>query len=226
MLFTLLCKNSCRPLEDDSSAAVSESKRLVLDSSGRMEAPHTSTSVASQESAADLFVGRSAPQPGPVLKKAEEPCSRKRKEMDAEIDVDELESLMSEEFFDEVPAENGRPVQAAAAAFSLPEKKQETPFVGESSASKKQRVHLGEPRSSTTPRGRSEKDSTPLTNSSRQNKQPFVSIKTEPVFSPEREAVRLESSKPLRVETDTSRPVILPVKDNDDGSLFEVKHHL
>lgn len=227
VVLTLLCQNSRRPLEDDSSAAVSESKRLVLDSRGRMEAPHTSTSVASQDSAADLFVQRSAPQPVAVLNKAPEPRSRKRKEMDEDIDVDELESLMSEDFFDEVPAAESQPVQAAAAAaaFNLPEKKQETPLGGESSVSKKQRVHLEEPRSGAKPRGCSEKDSTPPTNGSRQNKQPFVSIKTEPECSPERAAVQLESSRPLRVETANSSQNILPIKDNDDGSMFEVKHH-
>lgn len=189
-----------------------------------MEAPHTSASVASQESAADLFVRESAPQPGAVLKKAQEPHSRKRKEMDQEIDVDELESLMSEDFFDEMPAVDSQPAQAAAKAFTLAEKKQETPFVGESSASKKQRVHLKEPRSSTAPRGRWEKDSTPPTDSSRQSKQPFVSVKTEPVCSPESQAVPPESSKAFRVDAANSGPNNLPCKDNDDASLFEVNH--
>ncbi|XP_075868539.1 nibrin [Nelusetta ayraudi] len=213
--------NKKRPLEDDSSAVASESKRPVLESSGGMRAPDTSvtsrgaqrlpvvTSAASQESAADLFVRESAPRPGASSKKAqEEPRSRKRKEMDEEIDIDELESLMSEDFFDEAPAEKGQPAQAAATAFSLTEKKQAPLFVGESSSSKKQRVHLEEPGSGAT-------------NSSRENKQPLVSIKTEPVRSPESRALQLESSKPLRVETANSSLNILPFEDNDDGSLIE-----
>lgn len=239
LLFTPLCRIfSRRPLEDDSSAVVSESKRPVLESSGGTQAPDTSvtsrgaqrlpavTSAASRESAADLFVRESAPRPGAVSKKAqEEPRSRKRKEMDEEIDMDELESLMSEDFFDAAPAEKGQPAQAAATtAFGLTEKKQAPLFVGESSSSKKQRVHLEEPGSGATPRGRSEKDSTPPTSSSRENKQPLVSIKTEPVRSPESRALQLESSKPLRVETANSSPNILPFEDNDDGSLIEVKH--
>lgn len=232
LLFTPLCQiSSRRPLEDDSSAVVSESKRPVLESSGGMQAPDTSvTSRGAQRlpavtSAADLFVRESAPRPGAVSKKAqEEPRSRKRKEMDEEMDIDELESLMSEDFFDEAPAEKGQPAQAAATAFSLTEKKQAPLFVGESSSSKKQRVHLEEPGSGATPRGRSEKDSTPPTNSNRENKQPLVSIKTEPVRSPESRALQLESSKPLRVETANSSPNILPFEDNDDGSLIEVKH--
>lgn len=240
LLFTPLCQIfSRRPLEDDSSAVVSESKRPVLESSGGMQAPDTSvtskgaqrlpavTSAASQESAADLFVRESAPRPGADSKKAqEEPRSRKRKEMDEEIDMDELESLMSEDFFDEALAEKGQPAQAAATGFSLTEKKQAPLFVGELSLSKKQRVHLEEPASGTMPRGRSEKDSTPPTNSSRENKQPLVSIKTEPVCSPESRALQPESSKPLRVETANSSPNILPFEDNDDGSLIEVKHSL
>lgn len=206
-----MCPNVCRPLEDDSSAVVSQSKRIVPDSSGRM--------VASQESAEDLFVGESATQLD-IFNKPQEPRSRKRKEMDEEIDVDELESLMSEEFFDEVPAEEGQPAQAAA--FSLPEKKQETPFVGESSASKKQRVHLEEPRIVATPRGRSEKDSTQPTNSCGKH----VSIKTQPVCSPESVAVQLRPSKPLRVENANSSSNILLFKDKTDSSPFEVKHHI
>lgn len=224
--------NKKRPLEDDPSAVVSEPKRPALESSGGMQAPDTSvtsrgaqrlpavTSAASQESAADLFVRESAPRPGGVSEKAqEEPRSRKRKEMDEDIDMDELESLMSEDFFDEAPAEEGQPAQATA--FSLTEKKQAPLFVGKSSSSKKQRVHLEEPGSGATPRSRSEKDSTPPTNSSRENKQPLVSIKTEPVRSPESQVLQLKSSKPLRVETANSSPNILPFQDNDDGSVIE-----
>lgn len=222
----LLRQNVLRPLEDDSSAVVSESKRLVLDPRGRMEAPHNSASVASQESAADLFVRESAPWPEAVFNKPQEPRSRKRKEMDEEIDVDELESLMSEEFYHEAPAEERQPVQAAATAFSLPQEKQEAPCVGDSSASKKQRVRLEGPRSGATPRGRGEKDSTPPTNSCRQNRQPLVSIKTEPVLSPESVAVQLQPSKPLRVESASSSPNIWPCKDKSNSSSFEVKHQI
>lgn len=181
--------------------------------------------VTSQRSEADLFVPEPVPQPGAVFKKVqEEPRSRKRKEMDEEIDMDELESLMSEDFFDEVPAEKGQPVQAAATAFSLTEKKQAPLFVDESSSSKKQRFRLEEPGSSAAARGCLEKNTTPPTNSSRENKQPLVSIKTEPVRSPESRALRLDSSKVLRVETANSSPAILPFEDNDNGSLIEVKH--
>lgn len=142
----------------------------------------------------------------------EEPRSRKRKEMDERIDMDELESLMSEDFFDPAPAEEGQPVQAE---FSVKEKKQAPAFVGESSASKKQRVHLED----------GGKDWARPTNSSRGDKQPPVPIKTEPVRSPESPAVHRESSKPPRVQTADSRPNILPFQDNDDASVIEVAHH-
>lgn len=201
------------------SAVVSESKRLVLEPSGRTETRHDSASAASQESAADLFVQESARQ-SVFNKSLEPPCSRKRKEMDQEIDVDELESLMSEEFFDESPSQGGQPAQAAATAFSLPQKKQEAPIVGESSASKKQRVHLEEPRSCATPPSRSDKDWSPP----RKNKQPLVSIKTEPVCSPESVAAQLGSSEALGVDSGKSSPNMSPLKDKSDS--FEVKHEI
>lgn len=236
----LCCSHLCaksspaRPLEDDSSAVTSQSKRPVLESSGGMEAPDTSftsrgaqrlpavTSAASQDSAADLFVRESAPRPGAVSKEArEEPGSRKRKEMNEEIDMEELESLMSEDIFDDALEEKGQPSQAAAAAattvFSLTEKKQAPLFVGESSASKRQRVHLEEP-------GSGAKGSNPPANSIRENKQPLVSIKTEPVRSPEIRELKRESGKPLRAAN--SRPNISPMEDNDDGALIEVTHGL
>lgn len=219
-------------MEDDSSAVTSQSKRPVLESSRGTEAPDTSftwrgaqrlpavTSPASQDSAADLFVRESAPRPGAVWKEAEEePGSRKRKEMDEDIDMEELESLMSEDIYDDALEEKGQPSQAAeaAAAFSLTEKKQAPLFVGESSASKRQRVHLEEP-------GSAAKDSNPSANGVRENEQPQVSIKTEPVRSPEIREPQRDSGKALR--TASSRPNISPKEDSDDGSLIEVTHGL
>lgn len=78
-----------RPLEDDSSPVMSEPKRPVLDvrGAGVSAEPNRPSS-----SAADLF-SEAAPE------------SRKRKDMEEEIQMDELESIMSQalEDFDEEP---------------------------------------------------------------------------------------------------------------------------
>lgn len=208
-----------RPLEDDPSAAASEPKRPVMDSPGSLGAPHTSVMArgagrppAVTESIADMLVPESGPRPGSFPKEAEEePCSRKRKEMDQDMNMDELESLMSEDFFDEAPADAGQPAP------------------GQSSA-KKQRHHLEEPGRGATLQGRSESYSAPLTKSRRQNEQPLVSVKTEPMHSPESAVAQPESSRACRAESSTSGPDTLPSQhdhQHDNGnSRIEGEEHL
>lgn len=220
--------------EDDSSAVLSESKRPVLESPGSMQPPNTSitfkeaqrvptaTSAASQWSGVDLFVGHLEPQPGTVSHAVhEEPLSRKRKEREEEIQMEELESLMSEDVFDEEPADKSH--QPQPAPLSLTERKQASQFVADSSASKRQRVHLEEDGSSRTPQGYSTNDSASQKNNSKGNRQHIVSIKTEPALSPESRTVHQESSKPFRASSANTGQNIIPFEDNDDASLIEVK---
>lgn len=218
--------------DDDSSAVLSEPKRPVLGSPGSMQPPNTSvtfkeaqrvptaTSAASQWSEVDLFVGHLEPQPGTVSHAVQEkPLNRKRKEMEEEIQMDELESLMSEDVFDEEPADKSH--QPQPATLSLTERKQASQ--SDLSASKRQRVHLGENGSSRTPQGCSTNDSASQKNNSKENRQHIVSIKTEPAFSPESRTVHQESSKPFRASSANTGQNIIPFEANDDASFIEVK---
>lgn len=220
--------------DDDSSAVLSESKRPVLESPGSMQPPNTSvtfkeaqrittaTSAASQWSEVDLFVGHSEPQSGTVSSAVqEEPQSRKRKGMEEEMQMDELESLMSEDIFDEEPADKSHQLQPVT--LSLTERKQASQFVADSSASKRQRVHLEENGSSRTPQGCSTNDSVSQKNNSKENRQHIVSIKTEPGLSSESRTVHQEFSKPFRASSANTGQNIIPFEDNDDASLIEVR---
>lgn len=177
----------------------------------------TATSAASQWSEVDLFVGHSEPQSGVQ----EEPLSRKRKEMEEEIQMDELESLMSEDVFDEEPADKSH--QPQPATLSSTERKQASQFVADSSASKRQRVHLEENGSSRTLQGCSTNDSASQKNNSKENRQHIVSIKTEPALSPESRPVHQEFNKAFRASSANTGQNIIPFEDNDDASLIQVK---
>ena len=176
---------------------MSEPKRPLLESSTNIQAPNTavvskvtsSGSVPAATSQTNLFVGRCEARTDGVSHAVQEDSrSRKRKEMEAaEIQMDELESLMSEDmdFFDEQPSSS--PAQLVKPG--LTEQKQRSNTAETLSSSKRQRLHLEENGKSQKPHVGLEKE--PQKN---QNSKPHVvSIKTEP---PEDKSTYYESSKP------------------------------
>uniref|UniRef100_A0A1A7YK44 Nibrin n=1 Tax=Iconisemion striatum TaxID=60296 RepID=A0A1A7YK44_9TELE len=134
-----------RPLEDDLSAAMPEPKRTAPESpvseqnsstvskempSGALRSPPAVPETL-LESHADLFVRRS------------EPPSRKRKEIEEALEIEELESIMSEDmdgFDDDLPT---NPVQQEQPVLQRSAKQKKSSDVAES-LSKRQRVHVDE----------------------------------------------------------------------------------
>lgn len=223
-----------RPLEDEPFAIVSEPKRPILESSISLQAPKTpvtseetyrlpaATSEARLGSAADLFVGQSEAQSGRISRSVQkEPWSRKRKEMEAEIQMDELESIMSEDmdFFDEPPSDKGQ--QAQPIQHSSAEKKQGLDIIEASFASKRQRVSCEENGNTKKPQRGLEKESASLKNQSQKSEQLIVSVKTEQVHPLEAKTTYRESSKPPEVSSATTSTKIEPIED--EASFIEVR---
>ncbi|XP_078109067.1 nibrin [Sander vitreus] len=224
--------NKKRPLEDELSDVMSEPKRPVLESAISMQAPNTSATsketysrsdrvpaAASQNplgSAADLFVGQSDRVSHTVQ---EEPQSRKRKEMEAEIQMDELESLMSEDmdFFDEQPASN-QGQHAQLIMHSSTEQKQGLNTLEAPSSSKRQRLPPEENGKNQRPQVGLEKESGSHKNQT--SEQRIVSIKTEQVHPSEYRTTNHESSKPAEVSSASTSQDIQPF-DDDEASFIE-----
>lgn len=226
---------SSRPLEDELFAVTSELKRPVLESSISMQAPNTSvtskelyscsdrvpaaTSQTPLSSAADPFVGRPKAQSDSVSHAVQkEPQSRKRKEMVAEIQMDELESIMSEDMdgFEEQPSGN----QSQLIKHSSTEQKQSLNTV--ESSSKRQRVHLEENGTSQRPHVGLQKESDSHKNRNQKSEHHIASIKKEQV-DPFEYKTTYESSKPevpARISKD-----IEPFED-DDASFVEVRIYM
>lgn len=196
--------NKKRPLEDELFAVTSEPKRPALESATSKETSSRSGRVpaATPGSAADLFSGRSEAQSDRVSHNVqEEPQSRKRKEMEAEISMDELESLMSEDMdFDEQPSHN-QGQEAQLVMRSSTEQKRGSNTVEASSSNKRKRVHLEESRKN-------------------QTDQHIVSIKTEQVHPSEYQTTNHESSKPAQVSSASTSTDIQPF-DDDEASFVE-----
>ncbi|CAJ1062239.1 nibrin [Xyrichtys novacula] len=195
--------NKKRPLEDELSAVMSEPKRPLLESSNSLQKPQSSKETASgsgsegvsaapfQESAADLFVGLPQAESDKVSHSIQaEPRSRKRKEMVAEIPMDELESIMSEvmDDFDEQPSVN-KGQQAM-------KQKQDYDTVETSSTSKRQRVHVGENGTDKRPWAGLEKESDSQLKPNKTTDTKAITIKTEQVSPSEYRASNHESIKP------------------------------
>ncbi|XP_029307441.1 nibrin isoform X2 [Cottoperca gobio] len=187
-----------RPLEDKLIAAMSEPKRPLLESSLSIRAPNTSSTSEEMSSCsdrdpetADLFV--------PRLKAQQEPRSRKRKEMEAEIQMDELEFIMSEDMdcFDEQPSGN-EGQQAPLIMSSSTEQQRGLKTVEAASSSKRQRV---------VKESSSHKNQT--------TDQHIVSIKTEPVQPVEYKTTNHKSSKPPKVSPANTSTDITPFEDNE-----------
>lgn len=206
--------NKKRPLDDEFSAVMSEAKRPVLASSiSRIQTPNTSvtsketylrsdrlpaaTSRTPLGSGADLFTGRpDAPEHGVSHTSLEGPRSGKRKEMEAEMQMDELESIMSEDmdFFDEqLPGNQGQQAQLTGQSSTTQKRSLNTPE--DLSSNKRQRVNVEDGGADTRPLVGLEKESGSHKNHSQQSEQYIVSIKTEPVDPSEIKTTNHESSK-------------------------------
>lgn len=221
--------NKKRALEDEFSAVMSEPKRPALESFFSIKTPDTSvtskempsrsdrvraaTSQTPLGSAADLFIGQSDAPSERVSHAAKgEPLSRKRKEMEEVIQMDELESIMSEDmdWFDEKPQ---------ARMHSSTEQKQAT--VEASSSSKRQRIQREE--SGITSQRLQvglEKESGTNKNQSVKTEQHIVSIKTEQLDPSEYRTTNHESSKPPKMSSASKNQNLEPF-DEDDASFIE-----
>ncbi|KAM8869624.1 nibrin isoform 2-T2 [Spinachia spinachia] len=220
--------NKKRPLEEELSSIGSEPKRSALESSISSHTPNTSakSKETSSRSAkapvgkwptplrptADLPAGRPEVRSDRVSRAAQgEPRSRKRKEMEEEeIQMDELESLMSEDFFDEQPTVNqGR--EAPPTTLSSTEQKQRLDTVEASSSSKRQRVHLGEDVESQRPQIEEQ----------RSDREVFT-IKTEPVHSLGYETNIKATTRPEVSSASTCKDV-LPFEDDDESFIEDLE---
>ncbi|XP_040900965.1 nibrin [Toxotes jaculatrix] len=219
--------NKKRPLDDEFSTVMSEPKRPVLASSlSRVQAPNTSptsketcsdgvpaaTSQTPMGSKADLFTGWSeAPAHGVPHAAQEELRSRKRKEMEAEIQMEELESIMSEDmdFFDEQPSVH-KGQQAQLRGQSSAEQKYSLNTVEASSSSKRQRIYVEE--NGTNKRLLAGLESAHK-NQSQKSEQHIISIKTEQVHPSEYSTSNHESSKPPNMSSAIKSDNIQHFKD-------------
>ncbi|KAM4581525.1 nibrin isoform 2-T2 [Odontesthes bonariensis] len=202
--------NKKRPLEDELSAVMSEPKRpapessIILQASNTLSTPRkmpllspggpAAVSQTPLDSPADLFVRQSEAL-------TEEPGRRKRKEMEEDIQIDELESIMLEDmdcFDDKVSSDQGQEEQLIA--HSLPQQKRGLRAVDASSSSKRQRIHQESNRmSNKVPQLGNE--SSFLKNLSEQSDPHTVSIKTEPPHPTDFMTTNHESRKPAEMSS-------------------------
>ncbi|XP_004541380.2 nibrin [Maylandia zebra] len=216
-----------RHLEDEPSAVTSEPKRPALASSVTARAPHTpamseeipplthrgpaTVSQTPLGSAADLFAGRSEAR-------SEEPQSRKRKEMEDVIQMEELESIMSEDMdcFDEQPSIN----QGQQAKPEHSSAKQKQVLNTAESSSKRQRVHLEKNGiTNQRPQAGSEKESS-LQKNSQRSEQHAVRIKTEPADPADCTTANRGSSKLEEMSSASTSKDVIPFEE-DDVSFIE-----
>lgn len=230
---------SSRPLEDEFSTVMSEPKRPVVESSFSIQAPDMSftskvmpshservpvaTSQTPLGSAADLFIGQSDARSETVSHAAKgEPLNRKRKEMEEEIQIHELESIMSLDMdcLDEQPSGSQGP---QARMYRSTEQKQTLTTAEALSSSKRQRVHREESAiNNQRLQVGLEKESVTNKNWSRKTEQHNVSIKTEQLHPPENRTTNHESSKPPEVSSAGKNQNLQPFEE-DDGSFIEVR---
>lgn len=196
----LVCPFICfiRPLQDEPS--VSDPKRAALESPISVRSPNASdTRKAPLDSAVDLFPGQSEGRRDSFsLPMQPELNNRKRKEMEEDIEMDELESIMSldMDFFDELPAVKSQ--QSQTLMQSSHEKKHSVDTVEVSSASKRQRLHFEDGAD------RRQQCGVKKQNNSEKPEQPAVSIKTEEPHLPECSSTYGESSKRPQISSSTT----------------------
>lgn len=164
-------------------------------------------------SAADLFAGRSEAR-------SEEPQSRKRKEMEDVIQMEELESIMSEDMdcFDEQPSIN----QGQQAKPEHSSAKQKQVLNTAESSSKRQRVNLEKNGiTNQRPHAGSEKESS-LQKNSQRSEQHAVRIKTEPADPADCTTANRGSSKLEEMSSASTSKDVIPFEE-DDVSFIEVR---
>uniref|UniRef100_A0A1A8F4H5 Nibrin n=4 Tax=Nothobranchius korthausae TaxID=1143690 RepID=A0A1A8F4H5_9TELE len=207
-----------RPLEDDLSAAMLRPKRPAPESSVTEKNSATvseempSLALGSPpavpetllESHADLFVRRSEPQ------------SRKRKEMEGAIQIEELESIMSEDMddFDDVVPTN--PVQQEQPVLQRSDKQKKSCDLAESSR-KRQRVSVDEHGPSRArPRADLKKEPGFLKNQGERAELHGDSVKTEPL------AQHLTANPP-ETSAACSSPNAEPLEEEDASFIEDVQ---
>ncbi|CAG11895.1 unnamed protein product, partial [Tetraodon nigroviridis] len=139
----------------------------------------------------------------------EELNNRKRKEMEEDIEMDELESIMSldMDFFDELPAESH---QAQTSTQSSHEKKHSVDTAEASSASKRPRLHFED-----GPGGKLKCD-VKKESHSEQPGWPAVSIKTEEPHLSEHGSTYGEASKRPQTSSSTTHTNTKAFEDDED----------
>uniref|UniRef100_UPI0037E95056 nibrin n=1 Tax=Semicossyphus pulcher TaxID=241346 RepID=UPI0037E95056 len=225
--------NKKRPLEDDFFAEMSEPKRPVPESSFSIQAPNTptmsketysrservpaATSLTPAGSVEDLFVGLPEAESHRVSHAAQEKLrSRKRKEMEAEIEMDELESLMSVDmdYFDEQPSGNkGQPAQPVT--HSSTKQKLGLNTVEASSSSKRPRVHVEDNGSNKRPQVGLEKDSGSSKSHNKTSEHQIISNKTKQIDPSERRPTYPESTRPAGVSSASTSKDMLHFEDDE-----------
>lgn len=168
-------------------------------------------------SAADLFAGLSEAR---SEARSEEPQSRKRKEMEDVIQMEELESIMSEDMdcFDEQPSIN----QGQQAKPEHSSAKQKQVLNTAESSSKRQRVHLEKNGiTNQRPQAGSEKESS-LQKNSQRSEQHAVRIKTEPADPADCTTANRGSSKLEEMSSASTSKDVIPFEE-DDVSFIEVR---
>ncbi|XP_067365098.1 nibrin isoform X2 [Channa argus] len=222
-----------RPLEDECSRG-SKPKRPVMESSIHMQAPNTSitsketyahsdkvpaltlqTSVGSE---IDQFTGRSEVLSPKVSHTGhKDPQNRKRKEMEAEIQMDELISIMSEDMdcFDEQPLYN-QGHQAQPVVQSSVKQKQGLNTTEVSFLCKRQKVNREENGTNQRPQQMGWEKNLGSNKEQRQrSEQHIISIKTEEVHASEYKKTNHESSNPPESSFASTSKDLQPFDDND-----------
>uniref|UniRef100_A0A3Q3Q4A4 Nibrin n=1 Tax=Monopterus albus TaxID=43700 RepID=A0A3Q3Q4A4_MONAL len=188
----------------------SQGYRLAFCHASHINKVPAATSQTTLVSEDNLFTGLSSTA-------QEKPQSRKRKEMEAEIEMEELESIMSEDMdcIDEQLSGN-RGQQAGLIMQSSAEQKPGLTTLEASSLSKRQRVHREENGSNQRPKDGLEKDQR------QKPEQHVVSIKTEQVHPSQYRKTNQESSKLPPMSSASTSKNIQPFED-DEASYIEVR---
>lgn len=189
---------------------MSDPKRAALESPVTVRSPNASDSQKTpRNSAAHLCPGQPEGRRDSFsLSAQEELNNRKRKEMEEDIEMDELESIMSldMDFFDELPAESH---QAQTSTQSSHEKKRSVDTAEASSASKRPRLHFED-----GPDGKLKCD-VKKESHSEQPGWPAVSIKTEEPHLSEHGSTYGEASKRPQTSSSTTHTNTKAFEDDE-----------
>lgn len=206
-MFTLLLPFCfIRPLQDE--CFTSDPKRVALECPISVRPPNASdTRDAPLDSAADLFPGQSEGRRDSFSLSVQAELNHgKRKEMEEDIEMDELESIMSLDldFSDELPAVTSQ--QAQTLIKSSHEKKHSVDTVEASSACKRPRLHFEEAADR-----RQQRDAKKENNSKEKAEQPAV--KTEEPHLSERSSAFGDCSRRPQISSSTTHTSMKAFED-------------